>query len=49
MTASYRSTAPLRITGELKSWVGHAPEQVREMKDNLARMKREGTDTIIED
>ena len=49
MTASYRSTAPLRITGELKDWVGHAPEQVREMKDNLARMKREGTDTIIED
>ena len=49
MTASYRSTAPLRITGELEDWVGHAPEQVREMKDNLARMKREGTDTIIED
>ena len=49
MTASYRSTAPLRIVGELQSWVGHAPEQIREMMDNLARRRREGTDTIIED
>jgi len=49
MTASYRSTAPLRIVGELQSWVGHPPEQIREMRDNLARRKHEGTDTIIED
>ena len=49
MTASYRSIAPLRITGELKEWVGHAPEQLQEMKDNLVRMKREGGDAIIED
>lgn len=47
-TASYRSVDPLRITGEVDDWVGHPPEQVREMKDNLARMAREGTNTIIE-
>jgi rifampin ADP-ribosylating transferase len=49
MTASYRSTKPLRITGEIQDWVGHTPEQIQSMKDSLARMKQEGTDTIIED
>src|SRR5690349_1599625 len=49
VTASYRSVDPVRITGEIKDWVGHSPEQVQHMKDNLARMKREGLDTIIED
>lgn len=48
-TASYRSVEPLRIAGELADWVGHPPEQIREMKENLARMAREGTNTIIED
>lgn len=48
-TASYRSVDPLRIAGELADWVGHPPEQIREMKENLARMAREGTNTIIED
>ena len=49
MTASYRSVDPLRITGEVEDWIGHSPEQVREMKESLARMKQEGSDTIIED
>lgn len=49
MTASYRSTEPLRIIGELQGWVGHDPETIQEMMDNLARRKREGTDMIIED
>lgn len=49
ITASYRSTDPLRITGEVDDWTGHTPEQIRQMKDNLTRMKRDGTDTIIED
>ena len=48
-TASYRSAAALRITGEVKDWVGHPPEQLREMKDSLARLKQEGGDAIIED
>jgi len=49
MTASYRSLAPLRITGELADWIGHPPERIREMKDGLARLKQAGRDTIIED
>lgn len=49
MTASYRSVDPLRIIGEVEDWIGHSPELLQEMKDNLARMKEEGRDTIIED
>ena len=49
MTASYRSLDPLRVTGEVEEWAGHPPEQLRQMLDNLARMKAEGTATIIED
>ena len=49
MTASYRSVDPLRITGEVEDWIGHPPERLQEMKESLARMKQEGSDTIIED
>ena len=49
MTASYRSLDPLRVVGEVEDWVGHPPEQLQQMRDNLARMKEEGTATIIED
>lgn len=48
MTASYRSVDPLRIIGEVEDWIGHSPNRLQEMKDNLARMKEEGRDTIIE-
>jgi rifampin ADP-ribosylating transferase len=49
ITASYRSRDPLRITGEVKDWVGHSPERLQEMKDNLARRQAEGSAEIIED
>ena len=49
MTASYRSTEPLRVVGEVDDWVGHPPEQLRQMRDNLARRQAEGRATIIED
>ncbi|HMI41274.1 MAG TPA: NAD(+)--rifampin ADP-ribosyltransferase [Sphingomicrobium sp.] len=48
MTASYRSTDPLRITGEVEDWVGHTPEQLQAMKDGLARLKAEGADHIVD-
>lgn len=48
MTASYRSLEPLRVTGEVKNWIGHSPQQLAEMKANLARLRQQGTDTIIE-
>ena len=49
MTASYRSTDPLRVTGEVQGWVGHPPEQLQQMRANLARRKAEGGAEIIED
>jgi rifampin ADP-ribosylating transferase len=48
VTASYRSLEPLRITGEVIDWVGHPPEQLEQMRTNLARMNAEGTATIID-
>jgi hypothetical protein len=48
-TASYRTSDPLRITGEVDDWVGHSPERLREMKDNLARLNAAGQAEIIED
>ena len=47
-TKSYRSTAPLRVIGEIENWVGHTPEQLQAMRDGLARLKAEGTATIID-
>jgi hypothetical protein len=49
VTASYRSVDPLRITGEVRDWGGHSPEQLQLMKNSLARMKEEGSATIIDD
>lgn len=48
ITASYRSLEPLRITGEVEEWVGHPPEQLQAMKDNIARRQAEGTASIID-
>lgn len=46
VTASYRSLTPLRITGEVQHWKRHTPEELKTMKDGLARLKAEGKDTI---
>lgn len=46
-TQSYRSREPLRVTGEVTDWVGHPPERLKEMQDNLARLTKEGA-TIID-
>jgi rifampin ADP-ribosylating transferase len=45
-TKSYRSRAPLRVTGELTEWQGHAPEQLKHMKDHLAQLKAQGIEAI---
>src|SRR5690606_16391468 len=46
-TRSYRSEEPLKIVGEVTVWQGHAPEQLKAMKDGLAKLKEQGRDTII--
>lgn len=38
-TKSYRTRDPLRVTGELKDWEGHSPEDLQAMKDHLERLK----------
>jgi rifampin ADP-ribosylating transferase len=45
-TKSYRSRDPLRVTGELTDWEGHAPEVLQAMKDNLARLTELGIEAI---
>ncbi len=41
-TQSYRSRHPLRIIAEVTNWNGHTPQQLRDMKDGLARLSAEG-------
>lgn len=43
---SYRSQHPLKVVGEVTGWQGHTAEQVRAMKEGLARLKEQGLDTI---
>lgn len=41
-TKSFRSRAPLRVTGELLHWAGHPPELITQMKEGLARLSQAG-------
>ncbi len=43
-TKSFRSRAPLRVTGELEEWTGHPPEAIRAMKEGLARLEQAGVE-----
>lgn len=45
-TQSYRSRSPLRVLDELLSWQGHTPEQLKTMRDNLARLAQLGIEAI---
>lgn len=48
-TRSYRTREPLRVTGEVASWEGHAPEILQHMKDHLALLKAQGIEAIDEE
>lgn len=45
-TKSYRSLYPFKIIGEITEWQGHAPGQLKAMKDNLERLKQLGIEAI---
>ena len=45
-TKSYRSRSPLRVSGEITGWQGHAPEQLQAMKEHLERLKQLGIEAI---
>lgn len=41
-TQSFRSREPVRIVGELRDWVGHAPEKLQGMLDRLETLRAQG-------
>jgi hypothetical protein len=46
-TKSYRSREPLRVTGEVADWQGHALDVLQAMKDNIDRqLKLLGAEAI---
>ena len=45
-TKSYRSKHPFKVVGEVTIWQGHSPEQVKAMKDGIAKLKKQGTEAI---
>ncbi len=45
-TRSYRTRDPLRVTGEVTAWEGHAPAQLQAMRDHLARLAAQGVEAI---
>lgn len=47
-TKSYRSTDAFRVVGEVAHWQGHTPDQVRAMKEGLAKLKEQGINSLNE-
>lgn len=45
-TKSYRSRDPLRVTGEVMEWKGHADEELKVMRDFLEELKQRGVEAI---
>lgn len=43
---SYRTKSGLRIVGILNTWQGHSEEQIKSMKNALAKLKAEGVEPI---
>ncbi len=47
-TQSYRTRQPVKITGEIRDWIGHSPDQLQAMREGLADLKLRGH-TVIYD
>ena len=45
-TLSYRSRDPLLVVAEVTKWQGHSPEQLRQMREGLGRLKTERAEII---
>ncbi|MHA4894848.1 NAD(+)--rifampin ADP-ribosyltransferase [Pedobacter sp. PWIIR3] len=45
-TKSFRSIYPFKVVGEITIWQGHPEEQVKAMKDALAKLKAQGIDSL---
>ncbi len=46
---SYRSAEPFRVVGEVTGWQGHPEEQVRAMKEGIAKLQQEGKRSLNEE
>ncbi|GAB2976426.1 NAD(+)--rifampin ADP-ribosyltransferase [Nocardioides montaniterrae] len=47
-TLSYRSRSPLKVVGELADWIGHSPEAVQTLRDNVAAAMARGEAPIYD-
>lgn len=45
-TMSYRSKHPFKVVGEITLWQGHSSDQVKAMKEGLAKLKEQGIEAI---
>ncbi|QNL48741.1 NAD(+)--rifampin ADP-ribosyltransferase [Olivibacter sp. SDN3] len=45
-TMSYRSKHPFKVVGEITIWQRHPSEQVKAMKEHLAKLKEQGIEAI---
>jgi rifampin ADP-ribosylating transferase len=45
-TKSYRSTNPFTVVAEVSFWTGHTAEQLKAMKDGLAKRKEQGIHSL---
>jgi len=45
-TQSFRSREPFRVLGEVGDWQGHSPERLKEMRDRLEELQRQGVEAI---
>ncbi len=43
---SYRSKHPFKVVGEVTVWQGHPSEQIKAMKEALAKLKEQGIEAI---
>lgn len=45
-TLSFRSKSPFKIIGEITVWQGHSRQQIKTMKESLARLRENGIKAI---
>jgi hypothetical protein len=43
---SYRSKHPLKVVGEVTKWQSHFPDQLKVMKDGIAKLEEQGIGAI---
>ncbi len=43
---SYRSIHPFKVVGEVTNWQGHAPEQLKAMKEAVQKARESGIEAI---